>query len=99
MNLVDLFAIIPFYLTIFLNQLEDVQIIGKAGKVIRLVKSKIKQSIKIFKKKIIDFFISDSDNADTSGVQAGPPLCRPPVARAHATPGNIVFFFVEIRRS
>ncbi len=37
MNLVDLFAIIPFYLTIFLNQLEDVQIIGKAGKVIRLV--------------------------------------------------------------
>ncbi len=56
MNLVDLFAIIPFYLTIFLNQLEDVQIIGKAGKVIRLVKSKIKQSIKIFKKNRLFYF-------------------------------------------
>ena len=36
MNLVDLFAITPFFLTIFLHQLEDVQIIGKAGKIIRL---------------------------------------------------------------
>lgn len=35
MNLVDLFAITPFFLTIFLHQLEDVQIIGKAGKIIR----------------------------------------------------------------
>ena len=33
--LVDLFAIIPFYLSIILEGLEDVEIIGKAGKIIR----------------------------------------------------------------
>lgn len=38
MNLVDLFAIIPFYLALFLNQLEDIQIIGKAGKIVRLIR-------------------------------------------------------------
>ena len=38
MNLVDVLAIIPFYLSIFLNQLEDIQIIGKAGKIVRLIR-------------------------------------------------------------
>ena len=38
MNLVDLFAIIPFYLALFLSQLEDIQIIGKAGKIVRLIR-------------------------------------------------------------
>ena len=47
MNLVDLFAIIPFFLTIFLHQLEDVQIIGKAGKIIRLIR--IMRILRVFK--------------------------------------------------
>ena len=38
MNLIDLFAIIPFYLSILLEGLEDFEIIGKAGKIVRLVK-------------------------------------------------------------
>ena len=38
MNLVDLLAIMPFYLSLFLAQLEDVLIIGKAGKIIRLIR-------------------------------------------------------------
>ena len=38
MNLVDLLAIMPFYLSLFLAQLEDVLIIGKAGKIIRLTR-------------------------------------------------------------
>ncbi len=47
MNLVDLFAIVPFFLTIFLNQLEDVQIIGKAGKIVRLIR--IMRILRVFK--------------------------------------------------
>ena len=47
MNLVDLFAIIPFYLAIFLSQLEDIQIIGKAGKIIRLIR--VMRILRIFK--------------------------------------------------
>ena len=38
MNFVDLLAIMPFYLSLFLAQLEDVLIIGKAGKIIRLIR-------------------------------------------------------------
>ena len=40
MNMIDLFAIIPFYLSLLLEGLEDFEIIGKAGKIIRLVKVK-----------------------------------------------------------
>ena len=47
MNLVDVLAIIPFYLSIFLNQLEDIQIIGKAGKIIRLIR--VMRILRIFK--------------------------------------------------
>ncbi len=47
MNMVDLFAIIPFYLAVFLNQLEDIQIIGKAGKIIRLIR--VMRILRIFK--------------------------------------------------
>ena len=46
MNLIDLFAIIPFYLSILLEGLEDFEIIGKAGKIVRLVKVKT-QKLKI----------------------------------------------------
>ena len=38
MNMIDFFAIIPFYLSLLLEGLEDFEIIGKAGKIIRLVK-------------------------------------------------------------
>jgi len=38
MNMVDLFAILPFYLTLVLDSMEDMQIIGKAGKLVRLVR-------------------------------------------------------------
>ena len=46
-NLVDLFAILPFYLTFALDQLEDLQIIAKAGKTVRLVR--VLRIIRIFK--------------------------------------------------
>ena len=39
MNLIDLFAIIPFYLSLILEGLEDFEIIGKTGKMIRPVLS------------------------------------------------------------
>ena len=38
MNMIDLFAIIPFYLSLLLEGLEDFEIIGKTGKIIRLIK-------------------------------------------------------------
>ncbi|TRY71529.1 hypothetical protein TCAL_11941 [Tigriopus californicus] len=47
MNLVDLFAIIPFYLTLVLDSMEDMQIIGKAGKLVRLVR--VLRIMRIFK--------------------------------------------------
>ena len=47
MNLVDLIAIIPFFLSLLLSGLEDMQIIGKAGKLIRLMR--IMRILRIFK--------------------------------------------------
>ncbi|XP_071750253.1 potassium voltage-gated channel subfamily B member 2-like [Lepeophtheirus salmonis] len=47
MNLVDLFAILPFYLSLFLRSLEDIKIIGKAGKIIRLVR--VMRILRVFK--------------------------------------------------
>ena len=38
MNMIDFLAIVPFYLSLLLEGLEDFEIIGKAGKIIRLVK-------------------------------------------------------------
>lgn len=38
MNLIDLLAIAPFFLSAVLVGLEDLQIIGKAGKIIRLMR-------------------------------------------------------------
>jgi hypothetical protein len=42
MNIIDMLAIIPFYLSLLLEGLEDFEIIGKAGKIVRLVKVKKK---------------------------------------------------------
>lgn len=47
MNIIDLLAVIPFYLTLVLGQLEDLKIIGKAGKIIRL--ARVLRIIRIFK--------------------------------------------------
>ena len=47
MNLIDLLAILPFFLGVVLKGLEDMQIIGKAGKIIRLVR--IMRIMRIFK--------------------------------------------------
>ena len=47
MNLIDLFAIIPFYLSLILEGLEDFEIIGKTGKMIRLVR--VMRILRIFK--------------------------------------------------
>ena len=35
---VDFFALLPFYVSMVLEELEDYQIIGKAGKIIRLMR-------------------------------------------------------------
>ena len=47
MNLVDLLAVLPFYLTLALDQLQDLKIIAKAGKTIRLVR--VLRIIRIFR--------------------------------------------------
>ena len=47
MNTLDLMAIVPFYMALALDQLEDIKIIGKASKTIRLVR--ILRIIRIFK--------------------------------------------------
>jgi hypothetical protein len=38
MNIIDMLAICPFYISLILEGLEDFEIIGKTGKMIRLVK-------------------------------------------------------------
>ena len=47
MNMIDLLAIIPFYVSILLEGLEDFEIIGKAGKIIRLIK--VMRILRIYK--------------------------------------------------
>ena len=47
MNMVDLAAVVPYYITIILDHLEDIKIIGKAGKLIRLVR--VLRIMRIFK--------------------------------------------------
>ena len=47
MNLIDLLALIPFYLTMLLEQMDDMQMIGKTGKIIRLVR--VLRIMRIFK--------------------------------------------------
>ena len=47
MNLIDLLAIVPFYMDLLLDQMNDIAILGKAGKAIRL--SRVLRVIRIFK--------------------------------------------------
>ena len=45
--MIDLLALIPFYLTLVLDQMDDVKMIGKTGKIIRLVR--VLRIMRIFK--------------------------------------------------
>ena len=47
MNMVDLFAILPFFVSLVIEGLEDYEIIGKAGKIVRLIR--IMRILRIFK--------------------------------------------------
>ena len=47
MNVFDLVAIVPFYISLVLEELEDFKIIGKTGKIIRLVR--VMRFLRIFK--------------------------------------------------
>ena len=47
MNMVDLLAIIPFYVSLLLDQIDDIAILGKAGKAVRLLR--VLRIIRIFK--------------------------------------------------
>ena len=47
MNIIDICAVVPFYLSLLLEGLEDFEIIGKTGKMIRLVR--VMRILRIFK--------------------------------------------------
>ena len=47
MNLIDFLAILPFYVNLLLDQINDITILGKAGKTIRLIR--VLRIIRIFK--------------------------------------------------
>ena len=47
MNWIDFLSILPFYVSLFLEQVDDMDILGKAGKTIRLVR--VLRVIRIFK--------------------------------------------------
>ena len=47
MNWIDLIALIPFFVNLFLQQIEDMEILGKAGKTLRLIR--VLRIIRIFK--------------------------------------------------
>ena len=50
MNLIDLATLLPFYVSLILEGLEDYQIIGRAGKMVRLMKVlKIFRVYKLFR--------------------------------------------------
>ena len=46
--LVDFFALLPFYVSLVLEELEDYQIIGKAGKIVRLMRVKYERVFEKF---------------------------------------------------
>ena len=61
MNVIDLLAILPFYISILLEGLEEFAIVGKTGKIIRLIRIlRILRFIKIPKIKItFKYYFSD----------------------------------------
>ena len=50
MNVIDILAVIPFFISLLLEGLEDFEIIGKTGKIIRLVRvMRIMRLFKLFR--------------------------------------------------
>ena len=47
MNLIDFATLFPFYISLLLQGLEDYEIIGKAGKIIRL--AKVMRILRVYK--------------------------------------------------
>ena len=47
MNIIDFLAILPFFLSLLLEELEDYEIIGKTGKIIRLIR--VMRILRVFK--------------------------------------------------
>lgn len=47
MNMVDFLAILPYFISLFIQSLEDLHILGKAGKIMRLVR--VMRILRIFK--------------------------------------------------
>ena len=61
MNVIDFAAIVPFYITLLIDHLEDIQIIGRAGKLIRFVR--VFRIMRIFK--LVRHFAGLQSLADT----------------------------------
>ena len=57
MNMIDFLAIVPFYLSLLLEGLEDFEIIGKAGKIIRLVKVTVAVRIVVGHSSLVKIFL------------------------------------------
>ena len=55
MNAVDFICLIPFFISLLLEGLEDVEIVGKAGKMIRFLKI-LREEFKVKKKMEISSF-------------------------------------------
>ena len=85
MNLVDFIAIIPFYIALLLEGLEDMEIIGKAGKIIRLIRSYLIQIHGIFGG--ISNFVTYQNHENTPDLQDGPALRGSAEPGVHAAPG------------
>lgn len=88
MNMVDLLAIVPFYLALVLEGLEDMEIIGKAGKIVRLVRF-VQTSTRycVLMLYFINTHLCFQDHANSSDFQDGPSLCRAPEPGVHPPPG------------
>ena len=78
MNIIDLMAICPFYISLILEGLEDFEIIGKTSKMIRLVREILKT---------FDHGPPGEDNEDLEDFQIGSTLCRPPIALLYLAAG------------
>ena len=99
MNMIDFLAIVPFYLSLLLEGLEDFEIIGKAGKIIRLVKVTFVVRIVVehsfLAKKCTFCFTGDADSAGLSPCSS---LCRLTVSILHPPTGIRHTFDIILKR-
>ena len=77
MNIIDVVAICPFYISLVLEGLEDFEIIGKTGKIIRLVSSF----------SLLLTCHQGASDEDPEDLQAGPSLRGAAVAVLHPAAG------------